>query len=312
MAYRPLHPDSPWLLALLAALVALGPLSVDMYLPAMPYMKEALGADVAGMHLTLSSYLLGFALFHLACGPLADRYGRKPILLGGIVLFVLSCIGCSQSSTIEELLVFRFFQGVGSCVGPTLARAITQDIFGPTRAARALSLIAMIMAPGPAVAPGLGGLMLLVLPWGSIFVFLAAYGLVTLLLVNQRLDESLPQRQSLHPAAIARNYWELICDPYFLLVITISGLIFLTTVMGYLSGSALSERLSSTLLSEQILFGGTVSAFVSVILMLAATYQLPTSVVALVLPTVLYSIGMGLLAIMLGFMVRRQHRRYGT
>lgn len=400
MAYRPLHPDSPWLLALLAALVALGPLSVDMYLPAMPYMKEALGADVAGMHLTLSSYLLGFALFHLACGPLADRYGRKPILLGGIALFVISCLGCSQSSTIEELLVFRFLQGVGSCVGPTLARAITRDVFGPTRAARALSLIAMIMALGPAIAPGIGGLMLLVLPWGSIFVFLAGYGLVTLFLVSQRLDESLPQRQSLHPAAIARNYWELICDPYFLLVITTSGLIyagllaylssssfvyidmlgvptqyfgliFLTTVMGYISGSALSARLSSTLLSEQILFGGTVSAFVSVILMLAATYQLPASVVALVLPTVLYSIGMGLvlphamnialrpfphiagtasamlgfvqmafsalasavsgyllqdsprpmiwtmfaiclLAMMLGLMVRRQHRRCGT
>ena len=103
MAKRQLHPDSPWLLALLAALVALGPLSVDMYLPAMPTMMRAFDTDISHMHLTLSSYLTGFALFHLACGPLADRYGRKPILLGGTLLFVLACAGCSQSSTVEEM-----------------------------------------------------------------------------------------------------------------------------------------------------------------------------------------------------------------
>lgn len=315
--------DSPWLLALLAALVAMGPLSVDMYLPAMPYMKTALGADVAGMHLTLSSYLVGFALFHLLCGPLADRYGRRPILFAGASLFIIACLGCSQSKTLEEMLAFRFLQGVGACVGPTLARAVTRDIFGPTRAARALSLIAMIMALAPAIAPGLGGIMLLALPWSSIFYFLAAYGAVTLLLVSRYLAESLPARQSLHPAAIARNFWELFCDPYYLLVISASGLIyagllaylssssfvyidmlgvpthffglvFVTTVIGYILGSALSARLSSSLPSELVLCGGTTLAFFSVALMLAATYLVPASVIALVLPTMSYSIGMGL------------------
>ena len=88
MATRQLDPKSPWMLALLAALVALGPLSVDMYLPAMPTMMRAFDTDISQMHLTLSSYLAGFALFHLACGPLADRYGRKPILIGGTLLFM--------------------------------------------------------------------------------------------------------------------------------------------------------------------------------------------------------------------------------
>ena len=83
MAHRQLQPDSPWLLALLAALVALGPLSVDVYLPAMPTMMAALGTDISHMHLTLSTYLTGFALFHLVCGPLADRFGRKPIISAG-------------------------------------------------------------------------------------------------------------------------------------------------------------------------------------------------------------------------------------
>ena len=170
MTTRHLHPDSPWLLALLAALVALGPLSVDVYLPAMPTMMVALDTDIRHMHLTLSSYLTGFALFHLACGPLADRFGRKPILIGGTVLFVAACVGCSLAETVDELVFFRFIQGIGACVGPTLARAVARDIFGPTRAARALSLIAMMMALAPAIAPAMGGVMMLWLPWPSSFV----------------------------------------------------------------------------------------------------------------------------------------------
>ena len=106
MTTRQLHPDSPWLLALLAALVALGPLSIDVYLPAMPMMTAALDTDIQHMHLTLSSYLTGFALFHLACGPLADRFGRKPILIGGTLIFIAALFACSLSKTVEELVVF--------------------------------------------------------------------------------------------------------------------------------------------------------------------------------------------------------------
>lgn len=146
---RHLLPDSRWLLPLLAALVALGPLSVDVYLPAMPTIMEELDADIQRMHLTLTTYLAGFAVFHLVCGPLADRYGRKPILIIGTVLFVSACIGCAAASTVEALMLFRFLQGIGACVGPTLARAIARDIFGPTRAARALSVIALFMALAP-------------------------------------------------------------------------------------------------------------------------------------------------------------------
>lgn len=323
MSKRHLHPDSPWLLALLAALVALGPLSVDVYLPAMPTIMNDLGTDIQHMHLTLSVYLTGFALFHLVCGPLGDRFGRRPILLGGTVLFVFACIGCSLATSIEELLVFRFIQGVGACVGPTLARAVTRDVFGPTRAARALSLIAMLMALAPAVAPSLGGVMMLWLPWPSIFLMLAVYGIAMLILIHRFLAESLPVRQSLHPIAIAKNYAQLVRSPVFICTACASafiyagllaylssssfiyitmlgvpveyfGLIFLTSVVGYMGGSALSARLSRRHDSEGIVLVGAIGATLSTGIMWIGGNLLPDSIAALVLPMVVYATGMGL------------------
>ena len=323
MSRRYLHHESPWLLALLAAMVALGPLSVDMYIPAMPNMMVALDTTISSMHLTMSAYLTGFAVFHLVCGPLADRYGRKPILLLGTAVFVIGCLGCAVSTTIDQLLMFRLLQGIGACVGPTLARTVTRDVFGPTRAARALSLIAMLMALAPAVAPTLGGIMLLVLPWNSIFVFLAVYGAVMIVLIQRLLAESLPQRQSLHPLVIARNYRELVMDPFYLSVTVGSGLVyagliaylssssfvyiemlgvpveyfglvFLTAVAGYMIGSGISARLAGRFHSEQVMLLGSALALFACVLILSAAYIWPRSVLALMLPMMFYSTGLGL------------------
>lgn len=323
MTRRYLKPESPWLLLLLSALVALGPLSIDMYLPAMPGMMRTLDTDIGHMHLTLSSYLAGFALFHLACGPLSDRFGRKPLLTGGTLIFVLACLGCAQSTTVYELLWFRFMQGIGACVGPTLARTVARDLFGPRRAARALSLIAMLMALAPAVAPTLGGFLLLVLPWPVIFLFLGGYGLLMILLLQVYLPESLPQRQSLHPRAIAGNYWQLVRDPFYLSV-TLSGaliysglmaylasssfiyidmlgvpvqylgFIFLSTVVGYILGSAISARMAVRYDSEQTLSRGAALCLVSAVIMWVGASLLPQNIWVLMLPMVSYAIGMGL------------------
>lgn len=323
MNKRHLHHDSPWLLALLAGLVALGPLSIDMYLPAMPAMMQAFGTNISTIQLTISAYLAGFSLFHLLCGPLADRFGRKPVLLGGTVLFVVACIGCSLATTVEELLLWRFTQGIGACVGPTLARTIVRDIFGATRAARALSLIAMLMALAPAVAPTLGGAMLIVLPWSSIFVFLAAYGGLVVLVTHRYLPESLPAKQSLHPAAIFRNYAELLADPQYLTVTVASGLcyaamltylacssfvyiemlgvpveyyglIFLTTVLGYTGGSAISARLSGSTPSESLMLAGAALAVAATLAMWASSELYPNSVSAIMIPMVFFTMALGL------------------
>ncbi len=300
MHLRPLNTDSPRLLALLAAVVALGPLTIDMYLPAMPAMATVLQAGTSAVQLTISSYLLGFSLFHLACGPLADRYGRRPVLLGGLGLYVVAALACARATSIDELIVLRFLQGGAACVGPTLGRAIARDLYGPQRAAHALAYIAMIMALAPAVAPTMGGFMLEFYNWPSIFVALAVYAFVVMLCIAIWLPESLPQVQALHPAQIGRNYLQLIKNSHFMTTTGASalvyagmiaflsgssfifigmmgvppryfGMLFLATVIGYVIGNALSTRLSRGRQSEQVMWIGARIALLAGLSMFCAT-----------------------------------------
>lgn len=168
---------SIWTTILLAAAVALGPLATDMYLPALPAMGQALSAGPDQVQLTLSLYMAGFAVAQLFCGPLADRFGRKPVMIGGLLLFFLASIGCALASNVETLMLFRFLQALG--LGrPRSGRAAIRDIYTPREAARIMALLASIMALAPAVAPTVGGFLLTGFGWPSIFVALGVYGLV--------------------------------------------------------------------------------------------------------------------------------------
>jgi DHA1 family bicyclomycin/chloramphenicol resistance-like MFS transporter len=299
MTSRSLTDDSPWLLVILASLVALGPLTIDTYLPALPGMVREFGVDNSRVQLTISSFLLGFALFHLVCGPLADRYGRKPIALGGLALYLCASIGCATSQNIEQLILWRFLQGIGACVGPTLGRAMARDIFGPRKAARALAQIAMIMALAPAIAPTLGGLLLEFFHWSSIFYALLIYGLLTTATLAVYLPESLPNIQPLNLPQIGRNYLQLLSSSHYLYTTCASsliyagmisflsgssfifidmmgvaeryyGLTFLSTVAGYIAGSAASTRLSSSRESEQVMWLGVQISVLSAVAMCIA------------------------------------------
>jgi DHA1 family bicyclomycin/chloramphenicol resistance-like MFS transporter len=322
MAQPTLNKDSPWLLVLLAALVALGPLTIDMYLPALPGMLGDFASTTSRVQLTISSFLVGFALFHLVCGPLADRYGRKPVLVGGISLFVAASLGCAQASSIDELILYRFLQGVGACVGPTLARAIARDIFGPRQAARALAQIAMIMALAPAVAPTLGGILLQFFHWSVIFLVLAAYALVAIVFIIRKLPESLPQVQSLHPLEISRNYLQLLRSVHYLVTTCASsllytgmiaflsgssfifidmmgvstahfGLLFLPTVAGYILGNAISTRLAHGREPEQVMWVGAKLGLAGAVCMVVAS-ELTRVPLGIVLPMSLYSMALGI------------------
>ena len=312
-----------WFLPLLALSAAVAPLSVDMYLPAMTLMGEALNASVAQMHLSLSAYLIGYAAFHLVSGPLADSYGRKTLLLAGFSLYVLGSLGCAQSESIEALIGFRVLQGIGGCVGPTLARTIARDVYGPVGAARAISLVAMMMAVAPAIAPLAGGFVLLVWEWPFIFYTLAIYGVLNCLLIFYFLKETLPVKHAFKPSVILANYAELLRHPQFLWIasgaslnyaalmiflpsapfvfVTLMGLkaqhlafVFVATVSGYITGSAVSARASYRFNSRHILLIGACLSVVATVGMSAGYWYAPDTVIAVAGPMVLYSTSLGL------------------
>ena len=181
----------PWVMTLLlAALTGLTALSIDMSLPAMPQLQQAFGAGVSAVQLTLSVFLAGFALGQVFCGPLSDRFGRRPVLVAGLALFTVAGFVCAGSTSLQMLVAFRFVQGMGASVGPVVARAIVRDRFDARRSAAVLSQMTQVMIVAPLLAPTLGGYMLVYLGWPSIFLVLGASGALMTLLCWRYLPET--------------------------------------------------------------------------------------------------------------------------
>jgi DHA1 family bicyclomycin/chloramphenicol resistance-like MFS transporter len=231
-------PQSISVIIILAAAVALGPLSTDMYLPSLPGLTSVFDTTIDRVQVTLSVYLYGFAFAQLVYGPLADRFGRKPIMLGGLALFILSSVGCVQSTTIDELIVFRFLQALGACGGQVLARTMVRDIHGPVHAAKALSMMGSIMALAPVVAPIIGGWMILWFEWTSTFIFLSIYGVLAAVLIVFKVPESLAaeNRNSLNPRTILKNFASLVKQPVFM-GYTLSCSFIFSGLFAFLSGA---------------------------------------------------------------------------
>ena len=175
---------------MLAALTGLTALSIDMSLPAMPQLQQAFGAGVSAVQLTLSVFLAGFALGQVFCGPLSDRFGRRPVLVAGLALFTVAGFVCAASTSLHMLVAFRFVQGMGASVGPVVARAIVRDRFDARRGASVLSQMTQVMIIAPLLAPTLGGYMLVYLGWPSIFLVLGTSGALMCLLCWRYLPET--------------------------------------------------------------------------------------------------------------------------
>lgn len=180
---------------LLGALTALGPLGIDMYLPAFPAMGLDLGADAATIQRSLAVFLLGMAGGQLIYGPVSDRYGRRLPMFVGMVVFTLASIGCALASSAELLVWLRLAQALGGCVGVVVARAVVRDLCDERGAVRMMSMLMLAMGAAPILAPMLGSLMLEWFGWRSIFWFLALYGVTAMLVMSQWLPESLPPEQ---------------------------------------------------------------------------------------------------------------------
>lgn len=316
---------SIWTTILLAAAVALGPLAVDMYLPALPQIGADFNAGTDQVQLTLSLYLAGFAIAQLICGPLADRYGRKPVMIGGFLVFTLASIGCALASNIETLQLCRFLQALGGSAGPVLGRAIVRDIYTPRDAAKILALLASIMALAPAIAPTLGGFMVANLDWHWIFIVIGAYALIMAGVTAFGIPEPLKpeHRQPLRLDHLFRNYRRISTDPSFIgytltnaavygglfaflsgasfVLIDVLGvapehfgLYFAAMVAGYIIGNLGSIRIANYLMPDQILIVGLlISMAGGGIMALLAWYQI-YSPWAVVIPQAVFMAGTGL------------------
>ena len=166
-----------WALAILLAILGmLGPFSIDTYIPAFDAIAQATAASPTQMQQTLSAYLFGFAFMNLFHGALSDSLGRRPVVLGGLVVFTLASIGCALAPNVEQLIVCRALQGFSTGAGIVVSRAVVRDIFRPAEAQRVMSQITIFFGVAPAVAPMIGGALSHAWGWHAVFWFLAAIG----------------------------------------------------------------------------------------------------------------------------------------
>lgn len=223
---------------LLGALVAFGPLAIDLYLPALPAIAGGLAATPEAVQLSITVFLAGFGLGMLFYGPISDRYGRRTVMLSGIALFVVASLACMLATGVEQLIVARFVQALGGGAASVLARAVVRDVYAPAEAIRKLSLMAMVTAIAPLVAPLLGSLLLGWFGWRGTFAAVLAWGLLSFTVVWWQLPETLPaeRRGALPLSAAFAAYLHLLRDPVAIGLLLAGGMSF-AAMFAYITAS---------------------------------------------------------------------------
>ncbi|HSC75543.1 MAG TPA: Bcr/CflA family multidrug efflux MFS transporter [Pseudomonadales bacterium] len=228
----------PGWLVLLGALTALAPLSIDMYLPALPVIEQGLMAPAGSISLTLAAFFVGMALGQLFYGPLSDRFGRKPPLYAGLALYVLASLGCMLADNITMLIMCRFLQALGGCAGAVIARAIVRDRCSANESARAFSMLMLVMGLAPILAPVFGGWLLVWVGWRWLFLALALFGAACMLVMHKRLEETHDTRHAepLELGSVLKGYARL-CRNRAFLGYTLSGGLGMAGMFAYITGS---------------------------------------------------------------------------
>ncbi|NWF18089.1 multidrug effflux MFS transporter [Pseudomonas reactans] len=311
-------------LVLLTVLIALPRITLDMHLPALPAMADDFQTSDSQLQLTLTLYALGSAISLLVSGPLTDRFGRRPVLLAGLFLYVLATAACALADNIAVLIIARLFQALGGCCTTVIGRVIVRDYFDRNEQARLLGLISMAMAISPMAAPVLGSLMLPFIHWRGLFVLLGVIGAGLCLVVYRRLPETRPPEvAAAPPRGLLRIYGQLLRDRYFLryslaigcvystyfpfisessallqrgfhLSATAYALVFAATISGYMLGANLFRRLVRRFEADRLIVAGIgVNVLGSGILALA-TVALSGEWLAIVLPMVLIMVSVGM------------------
>ncbi|WP_420915790.1 multidrug effflux MFS transporter [Klebsiella huaxiensis] len=226
--------SGPLFILILSGLMAFTSLSTDIYLPAMPVMAAELQGDA---ELTITGFLIGFALAQLVWGPISDRLGRRKPLFIGMLLFIIGSAGCALSTTIDQIVFWRVFQALGACTGPMLARAMVRDLFARSRAAQMLSTLTIVMAIAPIAGPLIGGQMIKVTSWHAIFWLLVVIGGLMFIALRW-LPETLPpeRRQQGSMLGAFRNYSQLLKNATFMRY-TLSLTFFYVAAYAFITGS---------------------------------------------------------------------------
>lgn len=224
---------------ILGALTAMGPLAIDMYLPALPTIRGEFEASASAVQFSVTLYFIGIAIGQALYGPLSDRFGRKPALYVGLVVFALASTGCALARNVETLVVCRLLQALGGCAPLVVPRAVVRDHFDERGSARMLSVLILVMGAAPILAPLIGGQLLLAFGWRSVFWLLGSYAVVWLTIVVLLLPESLPPaRRRREPlGAILAVYGRLLRDRVYLSYVMAGGLVF-AGLLAYIAGSS--------------------------------------------------------------------------
>ncbi|MCC6194072.1 MAG: multidrug effflux MFS transporter [Burkholderiales bacterium] len=312
--------------ALLASLSMLGPIAVDMYLPAFAEIGAEFGVGPIALQQTLSAYMVAFAFMMLWHGALSDSLGRRPVVLGSLVLFAAGSLGCAVAVNIQSLWLWRILQGLSAGAGLVVGRAIVRDRFAGAEAQRMLSQMTLVLGLGPAIAPVVGGVLLNLLGWRSIFWAMLAWTAGMIALCVRLLPETLPpaQRHPLHPRALWRSYRQVLSKPQFALLALIPALnfcaiflyiaaaptflvdllgvstwgfawLFLPMITGIMIGAYLSGHIAGRLSPLRTIRIGFAVTAAGVLVNLAVSHLLPPWVAWNVLPIFVFAIGASLI-----------------
>ncbi len=232
--------NKTYLIILLGILAALGPFTIDMYLPAFSRIAEELGTDERHVTFTLTSYFIGIAVGQLLYGPLVDKYGRKKPLLTGLLIYAVAALGCALATDIQTMIGMRLLQALGGCVGMVASNAIISDVYEPHLRAKAFSSIMLVMGVAPLIAPSAGSLFLEKGDWYYIFYFLAVFAALVMALIYFTLPETSRHMHSnkLRVKEITRGYREIFGNQTFLLY-TLAGSIANSILFAYISSASL-------------------------------------------------------------------------
>lgn len=276
------------LLLLVTGCMMLQPLSTDLYLASLPGMALDFAVTPAAVQQTLSLFVFGFGTAQLVSGPMSDRYGRRPVLIGGLALYLLSGIACALAPSLDWLITARFVQAIGCCTAVVVARAIVRDAYSPAEGARVMARALSLLALAPILGPILGGYLQVSFGWRAAFITLALAGLTMLFAALRHLTESNGQRNpaAMRPASLARAYLHVVRTPafwayalpgslsYASIFVFISGTpfvlikvlgvptqyygyLFAFGVVGYLGGTLICRRLIGSIGIARVLALGT-------------------------------------------------------